>query len=112
MKKVLPRVPRDYDGSKVTSRGIKEMLPVILKEIGSNYEERGDLVLASWPSIIGPQLSGMTQAVSFDEGVLFVKVKNSTLYSLLAQHDKMRILKTIREKFPKTTINNIIFRIG
>lgn len=109
---VLPRVPRNYDGPKVTSRQLKDLLPELLKAIGNNYAERGDLVLASWPEIIGPKLAFMTQAISFEAGVLTVRVKNSTLYSLLVQHDKMRILKTLRDKFPKTTINNILFRIG
>lgn len=68
--------------------------------------------MAAWPAIIGPKLCQMTKAVSFEEGTLTVLVKNSTLYSLLVKHDKMRILKLLRDKFPNTTINNIVFRIG
>ena len=108
----MTRIPRYYDGPKVTSKALRDLLPGLLSQISSQFEERGDLVIAAWPAIIGPELCKMTRAVSFDEGVLVVFVKNSTLYSLLAKHDKMRILKLMRAKFPKTSINNIIFRIG
>ena len=54
----------------------------------------------------------MTQAVAFADGVLVVKVKNSTLHSLLSQNDKLRILTMLRQKFPRVEIHNICFRIG
>jgi hypothetical protein len=108
----LRRTPKNYDGSGTTSRQLKELLPSVLSQIGGIYEERGDLVLASWPEIIGPQLASMTEAVSFDSGILVVKVKNSTLYSLLSQHEKPRILKNLRDKFPTTSVKNIVFRLG
>lgn len=108
----LRRTPKNYDGSETTSRQLKELLPSVLSRIGGVYEERGDLVLAAWPEIIGSKLAGMTEAVSFESSVLVVKVKNSTLYSLLSQHDKPRILKNLRDKFPATSINNIVFRLG
>jgi hypothetical protein len=41
-----------------------------------------------------------------------VKVKNSTLHSLLRQNDKARIMANLKAKFPHVRINNIVFRIG
>jgi hypothetical protein len=41
-----------------------------------------------------------------------VKVKNSTLHSLLSQNDKPRILQLLRQQFPNAEIKNIYFRIG
>jgi predicted nucleic acid-binding Zn ribbon protein len=108
----LRRTPKDYDGQQVTTRHLRELLPTVLSKIGGVFQERGDLVLAAWPEMIGPQLASMTQAVSFNEGVLLVHVKNSTLYSLLSQNEKPRILKNLRERFPNTTIKNILFRLG
>jgi hypothetical protein len=106
------RIPKDYDGSGVTSRHLKDLLPSALNNIGGVYQERGDLLLAAWPEVIGSQLAAMTQAVSFEQGVLLVKVKNSTLYSLLNQHDKPKILKKLRDRFPTTRIDNVQFRLG
>jgi hypothetical protein len=65
-----------------------------------------------WPDVIGPKLASMTQAHSFVDGVLLVKVKNSTLHSLLSQNDKPRILNLLRKRFPNVEIKTIYFRIG
>jgi hypothetical protein len=100
------------DGSELTNKHLKDLLPKVLGNIGALHKNRPDLILAAWPQIIGEKLASMTKAVSFDQGVLFVKVSNSTLYSLLAQHERGRLIKCLREKFPSVDIKNIHFRIG
>ncbi len=106
------RIPRHYDGVEPTSREVKNLLSGILGKIGLQQADRPDLILAAWPELIGARLAPYTEAVSFRDGFLTVKVKNSTLYSLLAQHEKRRLLKSLQEKFPSVTIKNLIFRIG
>lgn len=95
-----------------TGKKLRELLPKVLSEISKSYQERPDLVLAAWSEVIGEKMAPMTQAVSFCEGILKVLVKNSALYSLLVQHEKGRLLKELRKRFPNSPINNIIFRIG
>lgn len=112
MKTKGRRTPKNYDGTCVTTHRVSELLPVVLSQIGEAYQERPDLILACWPEIIGPKLSMMTQAVSFRDGILTVKVKNSTLHSLLSRQDKPRILSSLRQRFPKISIQNIVFRIA
>jgi hypothetical protein len=106
------RTPKGYDGTGVTTHAMSALLPAVLAQIGEVYEHRPDLILAAWPEIIGKQLAGMTEAISFDDGVLVVKVKNSTLHSLLSQHDKNRVLNSLRQKFPNSVIKTVIFRMG
>lgn len=112
MSHFYSRTPKQYDGTQVTSRRMTDLLPRVLAKIGEVYQQRSDLILAMWPDIIGSKLSAMTQAVSFEEGVLYIKVKNSTLLSLLSQHEKLRLLHLLRQKFPSVNIRNISFRIG
>jgi len=112
MRRTFQRTPQDYQGTKNTSHRFSDILPHVLAKISDTHQDRPDLVLASWPDVIGTQLATMTQAISFNEGVLVVKVKNSTLYSLLSQNDKPKILANLRKKFPKVKIANIIFRLG
>lgn len=112
MTKTEFRTPKNYKGTGTTTRKVGPLLSAVLSQINSAYEERPDLVLAAWPEIIGPQLAPMTQAVSFVDGILTVKVKNSTLYSLLCRQDKYRILTAIQKRFPKVAVNNIAFRIA
>lgn len=68
--------------------------------------------MAAWPDVVGPLLAPMTKVVSFVDGILTVKVKNSTLYSLLSQTEKARLIKNLRDKFPQTSIRTINFRLG
>lgn len=112
MKSSVQRTPKNYDGTEVTTHKVSDLLPAVLSQIGDVCKDKPDLILACWPEIMGPHLSTMTQAVSFFEGVLTVKVRNSTLHSLLSRHDKPRILATLRKKFPNVSIQNIVFRIG
>ncbi len=112
MSKGYSRTPRQYDGTQVTSHRMTDLLPRVLSKIGEVYQQRSDLILAMWPEVIGDKLAAMTQAVSFTDGVLVVKVKNSTLHSLLNQNEKLRILNLLRQKFPHNEIRNVCFRIG
>lgn len=112
MSKAYRRTPKDYDGTDMTTHQISELLPSVLSQIHHVYQQKPDLILAMWPALIGPQLANMTQAVSFYDGFLVVKVKNSTLHSLLSQHEKPRLLSVLRQKFPHVQIKTIIFRIG
>ncbi len=106
------RIPYGYDGVQSTNRDMRTLLPQLLGQIGEMHRERPDLVLASWPEIIGKQLAPMTKAVCFEAGILYVKVNNSTLYSLLSQHERGRLLKCLRQRFPAIEIKNIVFRLG
>lgn len=106
------RKPKNYDGPGVTTRRVSDLLPDALSKIGQSYQGRPDLVLAAWKDVIGQKLSGMTEAISFQDGILNVKVKNSTLYSLLNQNDKPRLLNLLRKRFPKMIIKTIVFRMG
>ena len=100
------------NGTVSTNRLISNLLPKLLQGIGKTCQDRPDLIIASWSEVIGERLSPMTTALSFEDGVLYVKVKNSTLYSLLHTHEKKRLLKSLQEKWPQSNIKNIVFRIG
>ncbi len=110
MSKQIRRLPKNYDGTQVTNKEVRSLLPSLLGQIGGAFKERGDLIIASWKDVIGPKLAEMTEATAFKEGILYVKVRNSTLYSLLSQHNKQQILTNLRKKFPTVEIKNIFFR--
>jgi hypothetical protein len=106
------RTPRNYDGTQVTTHRMADLLPQVLSALSEVQHYRPDLVLAAWPEVIGAKLAGMTEALSFVDGVLLVKVKNSTLYSLLNQYERPRILRNLQAKFPSVRFEKIIFRVG
>ena len=96
----------------LTTRNLNSVLSKVLTNINARQKERPDLILAYWPQVVGPTIAPLTRAVSFQEGVLTVKVKNSTLHSLLSLEEKSRILAALRLKFPNVTLSDIAFRIG
>lgn len=108
----MKRTPKNYDGIQMTSHRMEDVLPHVLSAISEKYQDRPDLILATWPSIIGEKLAPMAVAFKFDDGILFIKVKNSTLYSLLNQKEKGRLLEALKKKFPKVEIRSIHFRMG
>lgn len=112
MNNPFNRKSRFYDGTQVTSHQLTDLIPKVLLKISDSYHQRASLILATWPEIIGPALSPMTKAVSFIDGTLLIKVKNSTLHSHLNQYEKLRLLTVLKQKFPQIEIKSICFRIG
>ncbi|PWU13692.1 MAG: DUF721 domain-containing protein [Chlamydiae bacterium] len=98
--------------SRLTNKLLVNLLPKMLGRIAAMQKDRPDLIVSAWQEIIGKDLAIMAKAVGFEKGILMVKVSNSTLYSLLAQHEKKRLLQMLRKKFPSIDIKTIHFRIG
>lgn len=102
-----------YDSTAVSTKHLQDLLPAVVRRFSEKYQERPQSVLAAWPKIIGKELAPLTKASRFDNGVLYVTVKNSTLLSLLSNPvDKQKILQTAKQMLPASNISNIIFRIG
>lgn len=106
------RHPKGYDGAQVTSRGLGSLLSYELERIQKRRSCNPQEVLAIWPTIIGNEMSTYTSAERFQEGVLYVRVANSTVYSLLARQEKPLLLEELRKRLPSSGVRNIIFRLG
>lgn len=112
MAKKLRRTPRGYDDVDPTGKELSQLLPEWLSAISARFQDKPDQVLLAWKEVIGEKLAPMTQAVSFIDGILTVKVRNSSLYSLLVQHEKGKLLEQLRKKVPSVDVRNITFRLG
>jgi hypothetical protein len=95
-----------------TNKVVKDFLPKILQDIEKKYLNNPNLIIEYWPKIIGKKLAPMTKVLSFENNILYVSVKSSTLYSILTLHEKGKILKLLQAKFSEEIIKNIIFKIG
>lgn len=99
--------------TQVTSRKLGELLLKVMAKVEANYQGNPQLILDEWPKIVGPQIAAMARAERFENSVLYVKVKNSTLLSLLnTPHDKKELIKNFGKKLSGIQIRNIVFRIG
>lgn len=103
------RTSKRFDGVQNTGKRIDQMLPDLLKEIIVKGQEPREAVFQEWFAVIGPKMAPFTQPVSLEKGVLTVKVKSSTLYNLLCQHEKSSLLKQLQKKF---SIQDLLFKVG
>lgn len=109
----MHRTPKNYDGIAPPAKTLQELLPEALACIRkSGRDGSGSNVIDAWPDVIGPKMASMTKVLSFERGVLTVAVRSSSLYSLLCQHEKPRLLRMMQERFPKNQVRDIVFRIG
>jgi hypothetical protein len=88
------------------------LLKDLLSAIGKQTGHQGHDIVLAWEGILGSKFASLTKAVGVQDGVLTVKVKSSTLYSLLHQHEKSRLLARLQELFPKAGLRDIEFRVG
>jgi hypothetical protein len=89
---------------------MKNVAGSVLKNIEEKLDKDPQKIIDSWPQMIDQKLVSMTKAVSFEKGVLVVKVLSSTLHSLLSTYEKKKILQKLQKKF--SIVQNIIFKIG
>ncbi len=106
------RTLKNFDGTEPTGKSIDRLLQTILADLNKQAGRQGNEVLSGWAEVIGPKFAKLTEAAAIQDGVLTVKVKSSTLYSLLCQHEKPRLLARLQELFPLAGIRDIVFRIG
>ena len=103
------RTPKNYSGTESPAKKVSELLPEIASEIAKKASIPDEAIFQYWNMLIGERVALMTEPVSFVDEVLTVKVKSSTLYSLLAVHEKAKLLASLQDKF---SIRNIVFRVG
>lgn len=103
------RTPRNYSGTQNPAKKVSDLLPEIASDIARKASLPDEAIFQFWNELMGEKMASMTEPVSFVEETLTVKVKSSTLYSLLAVHEKAKLLASLQKKF---SIRNIVFRVG
>jgi hypothetical protein len=106
---MVSRTPRHYSGTQSPSKKLSDLLPDFVKELHKNREAPREEIFHFWQELIGEKMAPLTEVTSFFDGVLTVKVKSTTLYSLLQGHEKARLLAQLQKKF---AIRNLVFRVG
>ena len=91
---------------------IKSLLPNFLNKFEKKQRNFPKEIFEKWPEIIGDKFAKWTKPVSFEKGILKVKVISSALYSLLVNYEKKRLLNMLQNNFPEASIRNIKFIIG
>ena len=106
-----PHLPQD--GSATTSQQLKDLARRYLAHLEQKIQSKPMVILELWPKVIGPAFAGMTRAERFEHGILYVRVSNSSLLSLLhSPSERKRLVQALGGLAPNAEIKDISFRIG
>jgi hypothetical protein len=112
-KKTHQRTPLHYDGNRVTSHMLSEVAAAWLKRLGEKVRMNPQALCDAWSSVVGSPIADMTKAQRYDEGVLHVRVRNSTLLSLLCRpQDKKKLIDLLKAAVPGVRLVDLSFRLG
>ncbi len=103
------RTPRNYSGTENPLKKASDLLPGMLSKLRCKASDSKEDLFRFWFDLIGERYAHLTEPASFFDGILTVKVKSSTLYSLLVAHEKLRLLQRLQEKF---SVRDLVFRVG
>ncbi|MBK8646641.1 MAG: DUF721 domain-containing protein [Gemmatimonadetes bacterium] len=68
---------------------LADLLSQFLKRTGMDARIKQSAVLEQWPSLVGPEIAGATQALSItDDGTLFVAVRSHAWMSELTMMER------------------------
>lgn len=106
------RTSRYYDGTSPTGKELSSLLGAFLSELKVESGSQKEEVFKAWSDIIGTKLAEIAIPISWDKGILTVKVKSSTLYSLFCTKEKGPLMQKLQKALPHVAIKNISFRVG
>jgi predicted nucleic acid-binding Zn ribbon protein len=104
----LPETPFPKD----TSQPIARLLPVLLGKLGLQERIREEEILSAWKEVVGDFLAQHATPAGLREGVLSVRVVQSTVQFELERMWRSRILQKLQARFGRSQVRDIRFRIG
>ena len=93
-------------------QSIGSILPKVMKKMGLSQKLKETQVISDWPKIVGEPIARHCQPVALENGYLTVNVDSSPWLNELQRYSKGMILKKLRERLGKKSINGIRFRVG
>ena len=98
--------PRD------TSKPIGETLAKVMAGLGLKDRLKEHEVLQAWRDIVGDFIAGHSNPQRLQDGVLYVRVLQSTVHYELDRVWKPQILDKLKKRFGAKTVREIKFRLG
>lgn len=83
----------------------------VLEKIGGRDKFDASKLFVHWPQLVGDSISANTKPQRFDDGILYVNVRDSAWLMELRAVAKCDILRAIRNKM-NMEIRDIIFKLG
>lgn len=90
--------PRFFSGIQITSHPLQHLLGKWLRAFDKRIQTSPEKAFFAWDSVVGPRIASLARPLSFEDGILIVKVQNSTLLSLLAGAERDQIANRLRKQ--------------
>ena len=103
----LPEVPFTKD----TSRAVGPLVHALMKELGLGSRMTEEEIIAAWHEIVGEFLAKHSTPTRLFEGILYVRVLQSSMQFELERTWKSEILKKLKTRFGRS-IRDVRFKMG
>jgi predicted nucleic acid-binding Zn ribbon protein len=101
----------DVPNGKVAT-SMSKLVPSVMKGLGLEQRLQQSQVFFLWSEIVGSDIAKHARPVSLRNGLLHVTVDHPIWLQELSRYHKPLLLQKIKEHVGKTTVRDIVFRIG
>ncbi len=91
---------------------VSEALVKVMKTLGLQERLTESQILNAWREIVGEWLAVHTCPDRLRDGVLYVRVVQSSVQFEVDRNWKPKIIQNLKARFPGTRIREIKFRVG
>jgi predicted nucleic acid-binding Zn ribbon protein len=103
---------REKAAAPERTQAVSDALEKVMKQLGLQERLTESQILAAWREIVGEWFFLHTCPDRLRDGVLFVRVVQSSVHFELDRNCKPRIIQKLKAKFPGTRIRDVKFRLG
>jgi predicted nucleic acid-binding Zn ribbon protein len=94
------------------TQAVSETLEKVMRRLGLDERLTEGQVLAAWKDIVGDWFALHTCPDRIREGVLYVRVIQSSIHCELEMNWKPRIIQRLKARFGANRIRDLRFRLG
>ena len=112
------RILSEWRGCRETAappdrtHAVGEMLEKVMRQLGLHERLTESQILSAWKDIVGEWLALHTCPERIRDGVLYVRVIQSSVHYELDRNCKAAIIQKLKTRFGATRVRDIRFRVG
>jgi predicted nucleic acid-binding Zn ribbon protein len=103
---------RESPGSPDRAQPVGDSLEKVMRKLGLDERLTEGQILAAWKQIVGDWFALHTCPDRLRDGILYVRVIQSSIHYELDRNCKSRIIQKLKARFGATRIRDIRFRLG
>jgi predicted nucleic acid-binding Zn ribbon protein len=103
---------RDFPTHPDRARPVGDTLENVMRKLGLTERLTEGQILAAWKDIVGDWFALHTCPDRLRDGILFVRVVQSSVHYELDRNCKTRIIQKLKARFGGNRVRDIRFRIG